>query len=182
MGYKVSLLLKVEDGKAICSLKWSYFGCLPIRLFHHPTLYKRFHKQHHEWTAPIGVVATYAHPLEHLVNAHFLHVHFYVFLRFLQFSLQMSQTRWGYHKSPPSGFWPVLPPLPPSRPHFAQRLFQRPFQPDAHSGVMWGERIPMSGTYCVTSRQREKLEESQKGIKPPSMVCCSISSPTCCQW
>ncbi|XP_077362064.1 fatty acid hydroxylase domain-containing protein 2 isoform X2 [Festucalex cinctus] len=38
------------------------------RLFHHPNLYKRFHKQHHEWTAPIGVVATYAHPLEHTLS------------------------------------------------------------------------------------------------------------------
>ncbi|XP_061755081.1 fatty acid hydroxylase domain-containing protein 2 isoform X2 [Nerophis ophidion] len=38
------------------------------RLFHHPSLYKHFHKQHHEWTAPIGVVATYAHPLEHLFS------------------------------------------------------------------------------------------------------------------
>ncbi|XP_076449132.1 fatty acid hydroxylase domain-containing protein 2-like [Babylonia areolata] len=39
------------------------------RLFHHPFLYKRVHKLHHEWTAPIGLVSIYAHPLEHaLVN------------------------------------------------------------------------------------------------------------------
>ncbi|XP_050934661.1 fatty acid hydroxylase domain-containing protein 2 isoform X1 [Lates calcarifer] len=38
------------------------------RLFHHPGLYKHFHKQHHEWTAPIGVVAIYAHPLEHVIS------------------------------------------------------------------------------------------------------------------
>ncbi|XP_054612146.1 fatty acid hydroxylase domain-containing protein 2 [Dunckerocampus dactyliophorus] len=38
------------------------------RLFHHPSLYKHFHKQHHEWTAPICVVATYAHPLEHVFS------------------------------------------------------------------------------------------------------------------
>ncbi|KAK5858855.1 hypothetical protein PBY51_002968 [Eleginops maclovinus] len=38
------------------------------RLFHHPSLYKRFHKQHHEWTAPIGVVCIYAHPLEHVIS------------------------------------------------------------------------------------------------------------------
>nr|KAG5706217.1 hypothetical protein BaRGS_019544 [Batillaria attramentaria] len=35
------------------------------RLLHQPQLYQRFHKQHHEWTAPVGVVAIYAHPLEH---------------------------------------------------------------------------------------------------------------------
>ncbi|MEQ2171168.1 Fatty acid hydroxylase domain-containing protein 2 [Goodea atripinnis] len=39
-----------------------------ILLFHHPSLYKHFHKQHHEWTAPIGVVSIYAHPLEHVIS------------------------------------------------------------------------------------------------------------------
>ncbi|KAG7261668.1 hypothetical protein CRUP_010874 [Coryphaenoides rupestris] len=38
------------------------------RLFHHPALYKHVHKQHHEWTAPIGVVSIYAHPLEHMLS------------------------------------------------------------------------------------------------------------------
>ncbi|CDQ62039.1 unnamed protein product [Oncorhynchus mykiss] len=39
-----------------------------VQLFHHPALYKHFHKQHHEWTAPIGVVSLYAHPLEHVLS------------------------------------------------------------------------------------------------------------------
>ncbi|XP_029028429.1 fatty acid hydroxylase domain-containing protein 2 [Betta splendens] len=38
------------------------------RLFHHPSLYKYYHKQHHEWTAPIGLVSIYAHPLEHVIS------------------------------------------------------------------------------------------------------------------
>lgn len=38
------------------------------RLFHHPRIYRHIHKIHHEWTAPIGLVAIYAHPLEHLVS------------------------------------------------------------------------------------------------------------------
>ncbi|XP_043841734.1 fatty acid hydroxylase domain-containing protein 2 [Dromiciops gliroides] len=38
------------------------------RLLHHPIFYKRFHKKHHEWTAPIGVVSLYAHPVEHVVS------------------------------------------------------------------------------------------------------------------
>jgi len=37
------------------------------RLFHQPFFYKRFHKIHHEWTAPIALTAVYAHPLEHVV-------------------------------------------------------------------------------------------------------------------
>ena len=46
-------------------MRWLLIG---YRLFHHPMLYKHIHKIHHEWTAPIGVVSIYAHPLEHLVS------------------------------------------------------------------------------------------------------------------
>lgn len=34
------------------------------RMFHHGFLYKRIHKVHHEHTAPFGITAEYAHPLE----------------------------------------------------------------------------------------------------------------------
>jgi len=43
-----------------------YYG---HRLFHEvPALYKSVHKQHHEYTAPIALVASYCHPLEMLVS------------------------------------------------------------------------------------------------------------------
>ncbi|XP_076048664.1 fatty acid hydroxylase domain-containing protein 2-like [Oratosquilla oratoria] len=38
------------------------------RLFHHRTLYKHFHKMHHEWQSPISIIALYAHPLEHAMS------------------------------------------------------------------------------------------------------------------
>ena len=38
------------------------------RLLHYPGLYKHIHKRHHEWTAPIGIVSIYAHPVEHILS------------------------------------------------------------------------------------------------------------------
>ncbi len=34
------------------------------RILHHPVMYKRFHKQHHEYTGTIGFAAEHAHPFE----------------------------------------------------------------------------------------------------------------------
>lgn len=38
------------------------------RLMHTKYFYKRIHKIHHEWKAPIGIIAIYTHPTEHLIT------------------------------------------------------------------------------------------------------------------
>ena len=38
------------------------------KILHFPFFYKHIHKIHHTWNHPMGISATYAHPLEHLFS------------------------------------------------------------------------------------------------------------------
>ena len=40
------------------------------RMLHHPSLYARFHKQHHEYKGTIGFAAEYATPFEAFFSNH----------------------------------------------------------------------------------------------------------------
>ena len=55
--------------------QWAFFMVIREALFyyshrmlHHPSLYRHFHKQHHEWQTPIALAAEYCHPFEHVIS------------------------------------------------------------------------------------------------------------------
>lgn len=57
LAFQILACLMIED-------TWHYFM---HRLLHHPRIYKYIHKVHHNFSAPFGIVAEYAHPLETMI-------------------------------------------------------------------------------------------------------------------
>jgi sterol desaturase/sphingolipid hydroxylase (fatty acid hydroxylase superfamily) len=53
--------------------KYILFYDMHFRLLHHRLLYKRLHKVHHEWTAPVAPAALYSHPIEHVFTGEFFY-------------------------------------------------------------------------------------------------------------
>lgn len=62
------ILCQVTPHSLLTELKPHISRFSLLRLVHLPLLYKQIHKKHHEWTAPVGVVSMYAHPVEHIVS------------------------------------------------------------------------------------------------------------------
>eukprot|EP00736_Rhodelphis_marinus_P010697 Rmarinus@m.24756 len=48
----------VED----CLFYWTH------RMFHHPLLYKHFHKKHHDFKITVGIASEYSHPVESFIG------------------------------------------------------------------------------------------------------------------
>lgn len=78
--YFIMQIRGCDHGRELPTFQWVVFELLVFilveevgfyyshRLVHHPRIYKHVHKIHHEWTAPIGIIALYAHPFEHLFS------------------------------------------------------------------------------------------------------------------
>lgn len=51
-----------------CILMDDFFFYWGHRLLHHPLLYSRIHKEHHEYTVTVSISAEYAHPTEYVLG------------------------------------------------------------------------------------------------------------------
>ena len=75
-------------------------------MLHHKLLYGQCHKQHHEYKAPVGIVAAYCHPFEMLVSnviplfagALIANSHLYTVYAWILFAVLGTQSHHcGYH-------------------------------------------------------------------------------------
>ncbi|XP_058116158.1 fatty acid hydroxylase domain-containing protein 2-like [Anopheles ziemanni] len=61
-------LYSIAQDMLVCILAWEIFYYYTHRLLHSRHMYRRFHKQHHEWSSPVALAAMYSHPVEFVLS------------------------------------------------------------------------------------------------------------------
>ena len=69
--------IDIETFPSLFELMWQTVFCMFMedtmfywshRLLHHPKIYAKIHKKHHEFNNPVGFISEYAHPLEYVLG------------------------------------------------------------------------------------------------------------------
>ncbi|KAE8420023.1 fatty acid hydroxylase superfamily-domain-containing protein [Aspergillus pseudocaelatus] len=70
-GYRIERtlpsLLELMTDIPLCFIGRDFVCYYDHRILHLPWLYRRFHKEHHKFTAPVAVAAEHTHPLDHIL-------------------------------------------------------------------------------------------------------------------
>ncbi len=80
LAYRIQLFLGIPDIRVlptfqriiidvlVCILFEEVIFYYSHRMLHAKFIYKTIHKKHHEWQAPISIIAIYCHPIEHMFS------------------------------------------------------------------------------------------------------------------
>lgn len=110
-------LAEVTWSIILCALGREILYYYVHRLLHQPFLYRRFHKQHHQFLTPVAVASESAHPVEHIFSnilpiiapAIFLRTHIVTFWLFMAMGVaQATMAHCGYDMFSVGGWSPKV--------------------------------------------------------------------------